>query len=146
MLLFSVTVFSNLFNKDIHDTSRGLEDTNWNPRAVNSYSLIRHLANNFTSCLLLVLISDVIWLFLLIMLIVFQNSQHHSSWKYNNVDGRKWDFDELNEVLSWIDSSLTHIVVYRMWQGVKYTARAYLRVTMVKNWKESSWFCNREIL
>ena len=49
---------------------------NWNPRAVNSNPFIRHSGDNFTSCLLLVLCYDVIWLFYLMKLIVFQNSQN----------------------------------------------------------------------
>ena len=126
VLLFSLVVFSNLFSKNIDDTFRVLEEINWNPCAVNSYPFIRHSPDNFTSFLLPAscLCSDVIWIFHLIELIVFQNSQHHFSWQYNDVGRGKWDFDELNEVSSWIDSSFTHFVVYWFWQGVKCTFRA----------------------
>ena len=103
LLLFSVEVFSNLFSKNVDDKFRVLEEINWNPRAVNSYPFIRHSADNFTSCMLLVLFSDIIWLF---------NSQHNFSWQYNNVGEGKWDFNELNEVLWWIDSRFTHFVVH----------------------------------
>ena len=88
LLLFSIEVFSNLFSKNVDDKFRVLEEINWNPRAVNSYPFIRHSADNFTSCMLLVLFSDIIWLF---------NSQHNFSWQYNNVGEGKWDFNELNE-------------------------------------------------
>ena len=54
VLLFSLVVFSNLFGKNTDGAFRVLEEINWNPRAVNSYPFIRHSADNFTSCLLLV--------------------------------------------------------------------------------------------
>ena len=52
------------------------------------------------------------------------NSQHHCSWHYIDVGEGNWDFDELNEVLLWIDSKFTHFVVYWFWQSVKCTFRA----------------------
>ena len=61
---------------------------------------VTQLNDNFTSCLLLVLFSDIIWLFHLVKLIVFQNSQHHFSWQHNDVGGGKWDFDELMKFYS----------------------------------------------
>ena len=117
VLLFSRVVFFNLLSEYIDDTFTVLVEINWNPRAGNSYPFIHHSADNFTSCMLFVcaLMSFEFFIW--------------SSWSFskilNNDVGRgKWDFDELNEVLSWIDSSFTHFVVYWFWQGVKCTFRA----------------------
>ena len=61
---------------------------------------VTQLSDNFTSCLLLVLFSDIIdffiwwsWLFSKIFNTIF-------SWQHNDVGGGKWDFDELMKFYS----------------------------------------------